>query len=92
MNILEFVNGTRNSRSLTIDKSDRIGHIEGVEDDRALAECRSALYGLLANVYLLIPQSETLSIDWKPALRLLEFPQKGTERQFRDIEEGLNLV
>ena len=63
-----------------------------MEDDRDITECRSALYGLLANVYLRIPEGETLSVHWDPALRLLEFPQKGTEKPLQDVQEGLNLI
>jgi hypothetical protein len=43
-----------------------------MKNPRDLAEYRSNLYALLASVYIQIPASETLSLHWESARKLLD--------------------
>jgi TorA maturation chaperone TorD len=63
-----------------------------MKNHRGLAEYRSNLYALLASVYIQIPGSETLSLHWESARKLLGFPQRGAEKSLKEIEEGLRLI
>jgi TorA maturation chaperone TorD len=59
---------------------------------RDLAGHRSNLYGLLSPVYIQIPDRKTLTMDWKPASKLREFPIEGVEEVQKEIEKGLRLI
>ena len=63
-----------------------------METYRDLAGHRSNLYGLLSSVYIQIPDRKTLTMDWKPASKLREFPIEGAEEVQKEIEKGLRLI
>ena len=63
-----------------------------VEIYRDLAGHRSNLYGLLSSVYIQIPDGKTLTMDWEPAFKLLEFPIEGAKGAQKEIKKGLRLI
>jgi TorA maturation chaperone TorD len=63
-----------------------------MKNPRDLAEYRSNLYTILSSIYIQIPEKKTLFINWEPAYKLLEFPQRGAEKSLKEIEEGLRLI
>lgn len=56
-----------------------------------LAKCRLNLYSLLSSVYIQIPQKEIFFLNWDVVFPIFGFPQKGAEKSFKEMEEGLTL-
>jgi TorA maturation chaperone TorD len=57
-----------------------------------LTKIRRDLYGLLSCAYIQLPEMKTLELKWESAGELLRYPQKGSEKVFKQIQKGLNLV
>jgi TorA maturation chaperone TorD len=67
-------------------------HHPPLEPLQPLTRARRDLYGLLSSNYIQIPNNKVFEMNWEPALELLNYPQKGTEKAFNEIQKGLNLV
>jgi TorA maturation chaperone TorD len=63
-----------------------------LETLKTLTKIRRDLYGLLSFAYIQLPEMKTLELTWESAVVLLRYPQKGSEKAFKQIREGLNLV
>ncbi len=59
---------------------------------RDLARCRSNLYGLLSSLYIQIPQKEIFTLHWDLVAPIFGFPQKGAEKFFQEMEQGITLT
>jgi TorA maturation chaperone TorD len=67
-------------------------HQPALETLHALSKIRRDLYGLLSSAYIQIPEKTIFELKWKPAVELLRYPQEGSEKAFKRIQKGLNLV
>jgi TorA maturation chaperone TorD len=63
-----------------------------LETLKTLTKIRRDLYGLLSFAYIQLPEMKTLELKWESVVELLRYPQKGSEKAFKQIREGLNLV
>jgi putative dimethyl sulfoxide reductase chaperone len=67
-------------------------HQPALETLHALSKIRRDLYGLLSSAYIQIPEKTIFELKWEPAVELLRYPQEGSEKVFKEIQKGLNLV
>ncbi len=63
-----------------------------METVQTLPHIRRDLYDLLSTVYVHLPVKKTLKLKWEPAVELLRYPQKGSEKTLKQIRKGLKLV
>ena len=67
-------------------------HRPTLETLQTLSKIRRDLYGLLSSAYIQLPEMKTLELKWESAVELLRYPQKESEKAFKQMQKGLNLV
>jgi len=67
-------------------------HQPTFETQHTLAKVRGDLYGLLSSAYIQLPEKKILELKWEAAVELLRYPQEESEKAFKQIQKGLNLV